>query len=167
MIRVPTDKETGEPTDKWPPSFKFKVNRRNGDITSNIFDENKNKMNVNDPEGEDYVPVDSLLKKNSKVKMIMKCNGIWIASGKFGCTWSAEQMQVTAPAGFDDFAFNSDDDSDDEDSPEERVTLEDNAIESSDDDDSKEDSEEDGESEEDEVEEEVKPKKKVVRKKKN
>ena len=31
-----------------------------------IFDENKNKMNVNDPEGEDYVPVDLCERKNSR-----------------------------------------------------------------------------------------------------
>ena len=167
IVKIAMDQETGEPSGKWPPSFQFKVVRRNGDILSKVFDENKNKLNVNDPEADDYIPIDSLLKKNSKVKMIMKCNGIWIASGKFGCTWSAEQMQVTAPAGFDEFAFNSDDEDDE---PEEkRVTLDDNAIESSDDEDSNgEENNDDDESEDDdeEEEEEVKPKKKVVRKKK-
>ena len=185
MVRVSMDKDTGEPSDKWPPSFKFKVVRRNGEILSKIFDENKNRLNVNVVDEDDYVPVDSLLKKSSKVKMIMKCNGIWMTNGKFGCTWSAEQMQVTTPAGFDDFAFNSDDSDDESDNDvKEKVSLDDNAIESSDDEVSSEvkdgssDGVEDGgsdtveeegggsEGSEEEEEEEVKPKKKVVRKKK-
>jgi len=159
IVKIAMDQETGEPSGKWPPSFQFKVVRRNGEILSKVFDENKNKLNVNDPEADDYVPIDSILKKNSKIKMIMKCNGIWIASGKFGCTWSAEQMQVTAPAGFEEFAFNSDDEDDEQE--EKSVTVDDNIIESSDDDDVENNDDSDGESDQ-----EVKPKKKIVRKKK-
>ena len=52
-----------------------------------------------------------LLKKGSKVKLLLRCNGLWVANGKFGCTWRAEQMKVTRAATFDDYAF---DDSDEE-----------------------------------------------------
>ena len=47
------------------------------------------------------------LKKGSKVKLLIKCMGIWIASGKFGCTWRAEQMIVTTPESLDDFIHSA------------------------------------------------------------
>ena len=45
----------------------------------------------------------------------MKCNGIWIANGKFGCTWRAEQILVKIPeGGLDDFAIITDDEDEEE-----------------------------------------------------
>jgi hypothetical protein len=32
--------------------------------------------------------------KGSKIVAIVKCNGIWIAGGKFGMSWKAEQLQI-------------------------------------------------------------------------
>ena len=55
-------------------------------------------------------------KKNSSIKGLFKCDFVWHSPGKFGCTWSAVQLRVKVPKGFDEYAFM--DDSDDEDEAE-------------------------------------------------
>jgi hypothetical protein len=108
-------------------------------------------------ETDNPTTVERVLVKGAKVKVVLKCNGIWVANGKFGCTWRAEQMLVTIPeGGLNEFAIqsDSDDEDDNESNVEEKPT---NLIEDSDSD--------DGEGVVEEKKEEVKPKKKVVRKK--
>ena len=53
--------------------------------------------------------------KGALIKVVLKCNGIWIANGKFGCTWKAEQIRVKVPeGGLRDFAIMSDSEDEDE-----------------------------------------------------
>ena len=121
IIKIPIDKESGEPTDKYPPSMQFKIVKRDGNVLCKCFDAERNELNVSNPEEENYVDIAHLLKKGSKVKLVLKCAGLWIASGKFGCTWQAEQMLVSVPPKLDDFAFRSDDEDDDDDDDDEEV----------------------------------------------
>ena len=147
MVKVSTDKETGEPNGKYAPTFGFKINKRNHSVQCKCFTMDKSIMNTDDKEQGDYVDLETKFKKGTKIKMLLACNGIWIVNGKFGCTWKAEQIRINPPVGFDDFSIM--DDSDEEDKLEkiERDYVKDSSSES-------------------EEEEEVKPKKKVVRKKK-
>ena len=112
-----------------------------------------------------------MFKKGTKVKMILKCNGLWIASGKFGCTWRAEQIKINTPIEYSGYAFD-----DDEDEGVELTRTQsnmdgnkpDNFVESEEDEEEEEQDEESEESQE-EVEEEPEPepvKKKVLKKKK-
>ena len=55
--------------------------------------------------------------KGARVKAVLKCNGIWIANGKFGCTWRAEQIRVKLPeGGLREYAILSDSDDEEVDS---------------------------------------------------
>jgi len=110
MVKVSLDAETGEPNGKWAPSFGFKIVKRDEKVLADCYDSNKNKLET---EGESAVNLETMFTKGTKVKMILKCNGLWIASGKFGCTWRAEQIKIVTPVGFSGYAFE---DSDDEDS---------------------------------------------------
>ena len=111
MLKEDIDPNSGEPTGKYPPSMAFKIVKRDGNVSCKVFGDNKEEYNVTDESGENYVNMTELLKKGSKVKLLLRCNGLWVANGKFGCTWRAEQMKVTRAATFDDYAF---DDSDEE-----------------------------------------------------
>jgi hypothetical protein len=52
------------------------------------------------------------------IKSVLKCNGIWIANGKFGCTWRAEQIRVKVPeGGLKEFAILSDSEDEDDSDP--------------------------------------------------
>lgn len=111
MLKEDIDPDSGEPTGKYPPSMAFKIVKRDGNVACKVFGDNKMEYNVTDESSDNFVNMTDLLKKGSKVKLLLRCNGLWVANGKFGCTWRAEQMKVTRAATFDDYAF---DDSDEE-----------------------------------------------------
>ena len=53
------------------------------------------------------------LVRGAKIKALLRCNGIWVSGNKFGCTWKAEQIQITVPVDIgDEFAFRESDDED-------------------------------------------------------
>ena len=169
MIRPSLDSETGEPNGKYPPKFAFKVVKKDDNWLCSIYDNNKTVFDINKTT-DTPTDIEGLLMKGSKVRVVLKCNGIWIANGKFGCTWRAEQIKVKVSdvGRLRQFAIESDDEDDNE-----NVDTRDNLVNdsSSDDDepqvkeleDKKEDDEEEKE-EEPELEEEVKPKKTTRRK---
>ena len=163
QIKVSVDPETGEPNGKYPPKFTYKVVKRDGKFQNfKIYDNDKVVFDV-DKKTDSPVEFSNVVMKGTRVKAVLKCNGIWVANGKFGCTWRAEQMCVKVPeGGLRDFAILSDSDEEDDTSSvtsgsgEKQLMIED----SSDD--------EEGGGEEEEEEEEVKPtpppEKKKVRK---
>lgn len=155
MVKVSRDPETGEPNGKYPPQFSFKINKRNGEVQCKCFNMDKSVMNTSDESKEDYVDLENKFKKGTKVKMLLSCNGIWIASGKFGCTWKAEQIRINPPVAFDDFSIM--DDSDEE---EKLEKIESNYVDDSDDSDNEDSGKGVGLDEP-----ETKPKRRVVRKK--
>lgn len=168
MVKVSLDSETGEPNGKWAPTFAFKIVKRDGKVLCDCYDSDKKELVL---EGDGSVDLETMFKKGTKVKMILKCNGLWIASGKFGCTWRAEQVKINSPVEYSGYAF--DDDDEEEDSKEVRsdsVEQTDNFVESEEEsDDSKDEEEvkEDSDSESESEEEEEQPVvKKVVKKKK-
>ena len=111
-IKVYVDPESGEPTGRFPPSFGFKVKKKEGKIQCRCFTEDKQEINFNDKDGENYMEFNKCLKKNSQVKGLFKCDFVWHSPGKFGCTWSAQQLRVKIPKGFDEYAFMDDSDED-------------------------------------------------------
>ncbi len=97
-IRIPTDRETGEVIDKWPPTFRLKLNKDNkGHFRCVAYDH----------ETKDEISLDSVMPKmkGSKVTAIASCGGIWVAGGKFGCSWKATQLMIQVNAGLNRFAF--------------------------------------------------------------
>jgi len=109
-VKEHMDQETGEPSGRYPPTFGFKVKKKDNKILCRCFDENRVEINLNDADGDNYLPIDKVLKKNTSVKGLFKCDFVWHSPGKFGCTWSAQQLKVKIPKGFDEFAFIEDED---------------------------------------------------------
>jgi len=106
------DPDSGEVSDRFPPTFGFKVKKKDGNILCRCFNEEKREINFNDPEAEDHMVFDKCLKKGAQVKGLFKCDFVWHSPGKFGCTWSAQQMKVKMAKGFDEYAFQDDSDDD-------------------------------------------------------
>ena len=111
-VKLYIDPDSGEPTGRYPPSFGFKVKKKEGKILCRCFTEDKQEINFNDKEGENYMEFTKCLKKNAQVKGLFKCDFVWHSPGKFGCTWSAQQLRVKIPKGFDEYAFMDDSDED-------------------------------------------------------
>jgi hypothetical protein len=81
MYKVSVDKDGN--TDKYPPTFKLNLPQRDGEYTFPTVD-SRNKPIV-------------LTKANSTgahAKAIIKCVGMWLAGGKFGCTWRLTNLMV-------------------------------------------------------------------------
>ena len=112
MKRVSVDPETGEPDGKYPPSFRFKVPKNKGKWECKVFDHNRKEININQMSNEE---VFALFPKKSTIKVLLKLTVVWIAGGKFGVSWRAEQIKVDKPKTLDAYAFqDSDEDDDDE-----------------------------------------------------
>ena len=109
-VKEHIDQETGEPSGRYPPSFSFKVKKKEGNILCRCFDEKREELNFNNPDADNHVKVADILKKNSSIKGLFKCDFIWHSPGKFGCTWSAQQLKVKVAKSFSDgYAFMDDD----------------------------------------------------------
>ena len=126
QVKISLDPDTGEPS-AYPPKFTYKVVKRDGKFQNfTIYDNDKKVFDVNKTTDEP-VEFENVVMKGALVKVVLKCNGIWVANGKFGCTWRAEQMRVKVPeGGLRDFAILSDSD-DEGDSDEETNSSSNNA----------------------------------------
>ena len=103
LVRHHVDKDTGEITNKYPPTFKLTLpwkakNPANpsegGDFTCEVFDNNKNRVDLN-----------TIETKGCKVTAIIQCLGLWSAAGKYGCTWKVLQMRIVPPPTIKGYAF--------------------------------------------------------------
>ena len=120
-ITFPKDKETGEITDKFPPTFRITVPVKNGKIICDCVDENDVKLDLN------------TIERGTQVTAILQCTGLWLAGSKFGCSWKVLKLQVIEQSNaLKNFAFRDDADADDADA-DATVDKKSKFIESSDD----------------------------------
>lgn len=86
MVKLAKDRETGEVTDKYPPTFKTVIPLKDGHYNCEFYNAEKQKIDPAD------FNVDSI--KGSMVTAIVQCTGLWVAGGKFGCNWRVVQMKI-------------------------------------------------------------------------
>ena len=98
--------ENGEQTDKYPPTFKMKLQKNiNNKFKVECYNTSKERIEE---------PLEQILTKGQSVRAISKLSGIWFAGGKFGCSWELVQLKFNPTSNISQYAFN--DDSDDNDS---------------------------------------------------
>lgn len=99
-VRVPRDKETDEVTDKWPITFKLTIPQRDGAFACELWDNKRKMLDV-----AEFIKSGS--GRNCLVTVIAQCTGIWVAGGKFGTTWKAQQILVhsSSNSSLQSFAF--------------------------------------------------------------
>ena len=112
IIKESRDKETGELDGRWPASMKVKVPRRDGVWECKVFNKERTEYGIND--SENPVNCEDLFVKNTKVRAILQCVGLWIASGNYMCQWKLVKAEVDVPEMFssDDFLADSDNEDD-------------------------------------------------------
>tara|TARA_A100001388_G_C28657571_1_gene445145 strand:+ start:51 stop:920 length:870 start_codon:yes stop_codon:yes gene_type:complete len=115
IVKVSKDKETGEPNGKYPPTFKAKVPQMNKNWEVKVFNTEGRQYQINDAESGDNL--EDILVKYSKVRAIIQCVGLWVASGNFMCQWKLVKAEVDVPgnSGTHDFLPDSDDEDGDSD----------------------------------------------------
>uniref|UniRef100_A0A6C0JC98 Uncharacterized protein n=1 Tax=viral metagenome TaxID=1070528 RepID=A0A6C0JC98_9ZZZZ len=98
-IKLSRDKETGEADGKYPPNMKIKLPVRDNVPGFKIYDFDKNELDR---------PIEELFVKGARVQTLIKCSGIWIIGGKFGCSWNVSQIMVDAPSTIQNYSFIDD-----------------------------------------------------------
>lgn len=82
LLYAPIIKAPNDPA--YAPTFKTTMYKRNDKFECDIFDENKQKIEIVNPH----------TLKGCNAMALMKCTGIWITGAKFGTTWKLEQLRV-------------------------------------------------------------------------
>lgn len=99
LVRHPVDKNTGEINHKYPPTFKLTLPWKDGAFQCEVYDASRKLVDLN-----------TLETKGARVTAIIQCLGIWVAAGKYGCTWKVLQMRVVPPQSIKGYAFKEVDD---------------------------------------------------------
>ncbi|AUF82306.1 hypothetical protein TetV_214 [Tetraselmis virus 1] len=101
-LKIPRDKNTGEVSDRWPPTFKINLPQKYGtsEFDFELWDSNRQRMNIMDF-------ISSGQSRNAQVTVILRCSGIYTSGKGFGTTWKAQQILVhsTGRANIGSFAF--------------------------------------------------------------
>lgn len=77
IIKTPNDPA-------YAPTFKITMYKRNNKFECDVFDENKEKIEIENPHTI----------KGCNAMALMQCTGIWMAGSKFGTTWKLNQLRV-------------------------------------------------------------------------
>jgi len=101
MVKIPRDKEGR--VKPYPPTCKISLKQKEGIFTTQFYDSDRNRY-----EG---VPIEELLVRGAKVRCIIQCTGLWLAGGRFGAMWKAEQVCIESmPVRLRGFGFTNDED---------------------------------------------------------
>jgi hypothetical protein len=87
IVRYSKDRDTGEITDAYPPTFKMKLPRTDDRFLCDFYDYKENKL-----DGDELLTMNT---KGARAVTLVRCNGLWFAGGKFGCSWKAVQVLIS------------------------------------------------------------------------
>lgn len=103
-LRYSKDKETGEQSTKFPPMFRLNLPYKDGRLLCKTYNDQRQEV--------DLLSIENKV-KGAKVMGIVRCAGVWLVGGKFGCTWKVEQLKVTPNSNaLEGFAFQDMEDED-------------------------------------------------------
>ena len=87
QVKFAKDKN-GVINDRYPPTFKLKVPFKDGKFVPDVYDVSKNLIDLNTVET-----------KGATIVAIIQCLGLWVAGGKYGCSWKILHMRIVPPVG--------------------------------------------------------------------
>jgi redox-sensitive bicupin YhaK (pirin superfamily) len=95
-IQYPKDKDTGEITNRYPPTIKFQIAK---DCEAYLAS-TKEKITVSK----------ETITKGAHVAVIARMSAIWFVGNKFGIVCKAEQLKVSQPTSSKEYGFMFDED---------------------------------------------------------
>lgn len=93
-IKFAKDRNTGEVSERYPPTFKMALPQKDGHFLCECYDASRSRIELSD--------VDT---KGSSITAITRCMAIWVINGKFGVTWKAQQLRIAPSANLRGYAF--------------------------------------------------------------
>jgi hypothetical protein len=100
-IKKYKDRDTGEETGKYPDNFRVKLPYYDNKFDCKVYD----KSNVKEKLADDDIK--KKLSKGGRGKLLIQCNGVYFASGKFGISWKLIQAKITPSKNMTEYAFQS------------------------------------------------------------
>lgn len=94
IVKYAKDKNTGEPTDKYPPTFKVTLPKKDGKYSFEVYNQDKQ-----------LVDLDAVELKGAKITSLIQCLGIWVAGQKYGLSWKVLQMKVVPQSKINGYSF--------------------------------------------------------------
>ena len=85
IVKVPLDKETGAELTQYPKRLRLKVPYYDGKFNCEVYDKEGNKIEA---------PLDQVLVRGTRVKAIIQCVGLWVASGNYMCQWKLVRCEA-------------------------------------------------------------------------
>jgi hypothetical protein len=92
------DKDTGEITNKYPPTVRLNIPKKNGAIDLEVWNARRERL-----------PFETVDFKGAQVTSIVHVASIWVIAGKCGVTLRAKQLKVTPRSTIKGYAFVDDD----------------------------------------------------------
>ena len=143
MIKIDKDPKTGKPVGKYPPTLKVKVpyDGLNDKFKFDSYDMENNEI--------EFTNIISKL-KGGRTQLIIELTGIWMAGGKYGCTWKiisgkfqlSQSNKMTFIEDSDTEKKDDDEEEEEEDDNDEtQLSKQENKVENSDDEDNDEEEE--------------------------
>lgn len=104
-IKYAKDRDTGEITDRFPPTFKTSLPQKDGQFQVKCYNSAQQPIDVADILAREDKG------KGMRVQAIVQLS-LWVAGGKFGGTWKVKQLQVNEATSLPSYAFIKDGDED-------------------------------------------------------
>jgi hypothetical protein len=92
MLKYPKNKESGEVDTSRPPTLNVKLPCFEGKWSSEIYDENREKLFPN--ESDPSITPLNFITRGTNMATVVQCGGLWIVGGKMGVTWKLVQTIV-------------------------------------------------------------------------
>ena len=112
MVKVSKDKLTGEPDGKWPSTMKLKIPYWDNKFDCKLFNKTDgHQFSINSDDSDESM--ENVIVKNSKMRCIIQCVGLWISAAGATCQWKLDRAEVEVPdsTSSQNFLPDSDDES--------------------------------------------------------
>ena len=98
-LRMYKDPETGEHTNKYPPTFKMQLPLdRNNKFAFPVYNGARSEVDLMDM-------ITRNVTKGARVQAIVQLTGVWIVGSKFGLSWKTRVLKISEPPRLNGYAF--------------------------------------------------------------
>lgn len=111
-IKYGKDKDTGEISTKFPPTFKMTLPHKDGKFNFTTYNAAREEVDLMEL-------IDAGRTKGASVQAIVQLTSVWIVGPKFGLSWKVYQLMLSEPAQLTGCLFQRTEEDDDDDDDEE------------------------------------------------
>jgi hypothetical protein len=97
-VKVPKEKDTGEVSTRYQPTFKMSLPMKDGKFAFPVFGPDRSEIDL-------VEWVESGRSKGARVQAIVHLTSVWIVGTKFGLSWKVKQLKLSEQTRLSGYAF--------------------------------------------------------------